>query len=567
MQDTTLLLNLAAALAVAGVSAAIAARLGQSVILGYLLAGVAIGANTPGFTADPGTVGQLADVGVILLMFAIGIQIAPRDLFATGRTTLVGAHVQIALIILIGFGVAIAVGWRWEAALFFGAVLSNSSSTVLTKVLGERGQEGSTHGQLALAWSTVQDLNSVVLVVALVAVTTEGGNIAGELALATLKAALFLAFLVPVGSRVLPDAFAWLARLGSRELFILMAAALALGAAYVATLLGLSPALGAFIAGIALSESEVRDEIFHGVVPIRDVFAGLFFVSVGMLVDPMIFIDQAGLTLLSLALIVLAKGAICVVLVRLFRYPWRTALLTGVALAQCAEFSFLIARVGSDMDVLSGDEFSLLLGSAALSIVVAPGLLRAAEPLATRLARMSSPRGGLAQVPDRTARGHVILCGYGRVGRLVANGLREHGVEFAVIDQDARVIAALRSEGDAAYLGTADNALVLERAGIREAQMLVLAIPERLGTRVAAQYARQLNPGIVLVARSHSDAEQTALEQSGVNDAVNGEQELALAIVRYALGHRGVADTHVEETVRTLRQGQGVHTSTQSVSA
>jgi CPA2 family monovalent cation:H+ antiporter-2 len=332
------------ALGAAGVGALLAGALRISPVIGYIAAGLVIGPHTPGFVADIPTVEDLADVGVALLMFAVGVQLSFGDLRQVGKVTVIGGNIQVLLMIGIGYLIGLALGWGWLESLFLGAVLSNSSSTVISKVLADRGKESSQHARIALGWSTVQDIGTVVLVVLLATLASDSGdNLALEVAKAVGLAALFLALVVPAGIYLLPRFFDLVAKLGNQEIFVLSAVSIALGVAFLATLFGVSIALGAFVGGMLVGRSDLSHEVLQQVRPLRDIFAALFFVSVGMLVDPELLVDNLHIVALVGALIVIVKSAISSGLILAFGYRARTALAGGILLGQCAEFSFLMA--------------------------------------------------------------------------------------------------------------------------------------------------------------------------------------------------------------------------------
>jgi CPA2 family monovalent cation:H+ antiporter-2 len=556
MTGSELLFNLVASLTAALVGGWLAVRLGQSAILGYIVAGIAIGPATPGFVGDLRAVEVLADIGIIFLMFAIGVQFSFSELVGVGRVALVGGLGQVALTLAVGYLLGSALGWGWLEALFFGAVLSNSSSTVLGKVLDERGEADSEHGRLALAWSAVQDLSTIVLVVVLGTLATSRERLWAELLLATARALLFLAALLPLGTRLLPWLFERAAALRNREVFVLLVVGVALLTAYVASWFGLSLALGAFLAGLVVGESDLSHQILGEVMPVRDIFAALFFVSVGMLVDPAFVVANLGLVALVVALILGFKGVLCGLLVWLGGYPARVALLSGIGLAQCGEFSFLLARLGAELNAVSPAVFSLLLAGAAVSIVLAPSLHAAGPGLAARLERWL-PSGRLGTL-DRTARqplrGHAVLCGYGRVGRVIAATLRQRRLPFVVLEQDPRRVRRLRAQGVAALLGNAANPLLLDQTNLEQARVLIVAVPDPIATRQIVDYARQRNPDLDIVARTHSTAEAGFLLQRGVSEVVHGELELALEMTRHTLRRFGVGALEALALVQGLRE-------------
>jgi monovalent cation:H+ antiporter-2, CPA2 family len=554
VETTGLLVDLALALLAAFVGAALAVRLGQSPIVGYIVAGVAIGPFTPGFVGDIEVVASLADIGVVFLMFAIGAQISLPALRGVGPVSVVGATVQVAICILIGAGVGSLVGWSLLEAVFFGAVISNSSSTVLTKVLAERGESDTQHALISLGWSTVQDLWTIVLIVVLTAVAgTE--TTPGDLALAIGQALLFLVIVLPVGSLVIPRAFEFLASFRSREIFILGVVTVALGTAYLGTFFGISLALGAFLAGVLVAESDLSVQVVGETVPFRDLFAALFFVSVGMLVDPGFVVANIPLVLLVLGLIVFVKGAIVTGLIAAFRYPSRTAVLTGIVLAQSAEFSFLLARVGSETGAVGPTVFSLMLAGAAGSIVLAPVVHRGGAPLARRLSQV----GGAADpepsgAPPSGRRRTAVICGFGRVGRLVATALERRGLTFVVVEEDPRVAREAAAQGHAVVRGAAENRAVLGRAMQGNPAVLVVALPDPLVVRTVVAAARAEHPRLPIVARAHSAAQRAGLQRLGADAVIVGEIELGLEMTRFTLRQFGLSALEVQALISGLRR-------------
>lgn len=562
MDSTGLLANLVIALVAAVTGAIIAARLRQSIILGYILAGVAIGPFTPGFVGDVATVDALAEIGIILLLFTIGLQFSLRDLFQAGKVATLGSAIQVLLMLGLGYAAGAALGWEPLEALFFGAVISNSSSTVLSKVLGERGEMDAPQGQLALAWSTVQDLSTIILIVLLSALATDSEALVTDLALQVGKAAVFLALLVPIGLRVLPWLFERVAGLRNREVFVLMVGAVALGLAYSASFFGLSLALGAFVVGVVVSESDLSHQILGEIVPLRDIFAGLFFVSVGMLVDPLFVVRNLPLLLLTLGLIMLFKGTLIAVLAFFLGTSTRTAVLTGAILGQSAEFSFLLARVGRDLDAVSPTVFSLMLAGAAGSIVLLPAVYRGALPIAGSLqvwrpslsdnASMSEQE---AVAPDPELRGHAVICGYGRVGQIIGRVLR-HRFTFVVIEEDPHIVQRLRGEGFTVVRGNAAIPGILARVNLERARLLVVAIPDPVAARQIIDEARRLHPRLRIIARTHSESERRFLLSRGVGAVVLGEWELGLEMGQHVLRGFGVSSLEAQAIVQHLR-GQG----------
>ena len=558
MENPDLLVNFVVALGAGLVGALIAARLHQSVILGYIVAGIVIGPFTPGFVAAEGTVHALADIGIILLMFAIGVELSLAELLRSGKVATLGAAIQLAALIGIGFGIGIAVGWEPLESLFVGAVVSISSSTVLVKIAGDAGEIESPHSRLTLAWSTVQDFATVILIVVLSALATDSDSLALDVTWEVAKAGLFLILLVPLGLRVLPWLFDWIAALRSREVFVLSVGVAALGLAYSATFFGLSLALGAFVAGIVVGESDLSHQILGEILPLRDIFAGLFFVSVGMLVDPGFVARNIPLLLLTVVVIIVVKGVISALIAARMKTPLRTAVLTGALLAVSAEFSFLLARLGRDADAVGTSVFNLMLAGSAVSIMLAPAIYRGAKPIAAALEARHPPEGSGQLVlpdhlPESALRGHAVICGYGAVGQVIGDLLTRHGFRFVVIDENPRVAHRLRKEGIPIVQGNASIRAVLEAAKPGRARVIVAAIPDPVATRILIDYLRDEYPRLDVVVRTHSDEERRELLERGVKEVVFGEWELALEMARHTLHRFGLEALLTQQVIQHMR--------------
>jgi CPA2 family monovalent cation:H+ antiporter-2 len=560
MPETGLLVNLALALIAATIGGAVAVRLGQSPILGYVVAGVLIGPYTPGLISDPAQVAQVADIGLAFLLFAVGLQLSLRELLRVGWVALVGCTLQVGIMIAVGYAVGVAMGLSAQAAIFLGAFVSISSTTVMAKLLGDRGEVDSGHGLLAMAWATAQDLITIVLVVLLTGLTSEGsGGGQPDIVFALGQAVLFMAIVLPLGLFGLP----WLLRhaslLRNREIFVLSVVAVALGTAFLSQQFGLSLALGAFLAGLLVSESELSYQALGELAPLRDVFAGLFFVFVGMLVDPASVVAYLPLLAVTLLLIVAVKGAIAAGLAYAFRIPARTAVLAGVALAQAGEFSFLVARVGVENKAIAAPEFSVLLGAAALSIVLTPVLMRAAPALMRRFELRFGARGPewLPSSTPETAldrRRFVLICGMGRVGRLIGAALERRGFPYRAIDADPRVCHTQRQRGVEMIQGAAENPRVLDRADVAGAAVLVVALPDPIAMRQVVDHARRANERLPIIARARSAPDREFLARRGVSEIVMAETEVALEMARYTLGRLGVSGAETAAIVQGLRR-------------
>lgn len=554
MTDTGLLVTLALALIAATIGAAVAVRLGQSAILGYVVAGVLIGPYTAGPVAQPETVAALADVGLVFLLFAIGLQLSIRDLTRVGRVAVIGGSLQVIALVGIGYVVGVGLGFRPIEALFFGAFISMSSSTVMAKILGERGELDASHGPVALGWATLQDLSTIVLVVLLTGLSG-GGDLGPGLLVALGKALLFMAILLPLGLRVLPWLLERLALLHNREVFVLSVVAIALGTAYVSEIFGLSLALGAFLAGLLVSESDISHHVLGELAPLRDVFAGIFFVSVGMLIDPGFVIGAALLVVVAVLLVVVVKGAVVAGLGRLFGLPGRTAVLAGVALAQSGEFSFLLARLGVDSGAVGDQMFSLMLASAGVSIALAPSLQQLA-PRVLRAIDLGRGPGAEIKPPAATgpARRYAVICGHGRVGRLVSAALERRGFPFLVIEVDPRVCRDLRQRGIPVVQGLAENPRNLARAELAHAQVVVVTVPDPIALQQVVHHVRREHPRVPIIARARTSSDRDLLQREGVGEIVVAETEVALEMARYTLGRLGVSANETAAIVQGLRR-------------
>jgi CPA2 family monovalent cation:H+ antiporter-2 len=558
MEQSDLLVNLVLALGAGLIGALFAARLGQSVILGYILAGIAIGGYTPGFTAETETVNALADIGIILLMFAIGVEFSLAELLNSGRVAILGGSLQIAVTIGIGYAVGLALGWGSLESAFFGAVLACSSSMVLMKIAGERGEANAPHARLALAWSVVQDLSTIILIVLLSALATDSDQLARDLVVELGKAGLFLILLIPLGLRVLPWVFDWIASLRSREVFVLAVGAAALGLAYSATWFGLSLALGAFVAGIVIGESDLSHQILGEILPLRDIFAGLFFVSIGMLIDIGFAVRHLPLILLTVMLIVVVKTALTAGIAAAMHTQLRTAVLAGALLGQCAEFSFLLARVGAEVGAVGETAFNAMLAGSAGSIVLAPLAFRVSRPIAMKIERrFPDPDTGTLLVPEQAShpdfRGHAVICGYGHVGHVIGEVLSRHDFQYVVVDEDARIARKAVADGIPAVIGNASLPAVLEQTNPGRARVLVVSIPDPVATRILVDYARRNYPRLDVIVRTHNEEERRELMVRGLNTVILAEWELALEMTRHTLHRLGVESLTTGQIISRMR--------------
>jgi CPA2 family monovalent cation:H+ antiporter-2 len=532
-----------------------AVRLRLPALVGYLLAGVLIGPFTPGFVADAAIAGQLAEIGVMLLMFGVGLHFSLDDLLAVRRIALPGAIAQMALATALGAGVALWWGWQLGGAIVFGLALSVASTVVLLKALEAGGAVDSLNGRIAIGWLIVEDLAMVLVLVllpALAGLAADGGGATEylwwTLARTLLQVSAFVALMLVAGRRLLPWVLWRVARTGSRELFTLAVVAAALSIAYgSAALFGVSFALGAFFAGMVLRESEFSQRAAEESLPLRDAFAVLFFVSVGMLFDPAVLTERPLQVLAVAAIIVAGKTVAAAAVVLLFRYPLNTALTVSASLAQIGEFSFILAGMGVSLELLPPEGQSLIVAGALVSIAINPLLFRAIEPLqrlllarsatARRLARRDDP---LAMLPDTTAAKflarQVVLVGHGRVGRDIASTLVAAGQALVVVDRNRERVEALRGAGLQAVVGDAADADVLVQAHVAQARMLVIAVPDAAGASRMIELARTLNPGIAVVMRSHNEDEARRFASDAGARVFVGSTELARAMADHVRG-------------------------------
>ncbi|PWC33165.1 YbaL family putative K(+) efflux transporter [Azospirillum sp. TSO35-2] len=538
-----LITTMVAAIVLAFLFGATAHRLRLSPLVGYLLAGVAIGPFTPGFVGDLHLASQLAEIGVILLMFGVGLHFSLDDLMKVRAIAIPGAVVQIVIATVMGWGLASLFGWSLAAGLVFGLALSVASTVVLLRALEQLDLFKTERGRIAIGWLIVEDLAMVLALVLLPPVARmleSGGGIDQEMVLAlglTLgKVALFVALMLIGGRRLVPWVLERIARTGSRELFTLCVLALALGIAYgSATLFSVSFALGAFFAGMVLNESDLSHRAAEQTLPLQDAFAVLFFVSVGMLFDPVVLMRSPWAVLATIGIILVGKSAAAFGLVLLFRYPLRTAATVAVSLAQIGEFSFILVGLGMQLGILPEEGQGLVLAGALLSITANPLLFAlvqrlfpdAADPLP---AADIAPE--LHDYQDRS--GHAIVIGHGRVGRLVAQALRTEGRELVVIDLQRERVKTLQADGVQAVYGNANAAGILQRAGVEGAALLLVTVPDALEGGGVVQQARALNPTIAIAARAHSDEAVTHLDRNGADAVFMGEREIARRMIEYA---------------------------------
>lgn len=551
-----LITTLAAGFGIALILGFVAERIKMPALVGYLVAGIIIGPATPGFVADVHLAAQLSEIGVMLLMFGVGLHFSLSDLMAVKRIAVPGAIVQMTFATVLGMGVAHWWGWSWGSGLIFGLSLSCASTVVLLKALEARGVLDSMNGRIAVGWLVVEDL---VTVLALVLLPPLAGILGGKEALAPessaplwltigqtlLQVSAFIALMLIAGRRILPWLLWHIARTGSRELFTLSVIAAAIGVAYgAAALFNVSFALGAFFAGMVMRESEFSHRAAQESLPLRDAFSVLFFVSVGMLFEPNIVLEQPLQVMSVVAIILFGKSVAALAIVLAFRYPLNTALTVSAALAQIGEFSFILAGLGLSLGLLPADGMSLILAGALISIALNPLLFATIEPLrrwalqrsdlARKLESRTDPFNELPMSTERKyLEGQVVLVGYGRVGKRIAQALALRGIPYVVAEQNRELVDSLRKQGLAAVSGDATDPAVLIQAHIADAALLLVATANTLDVRQMADTARSLNPKIEIVLRTNNEEETTMWRKEAIGSVFFAEEELAKGMLEH----------------------------------
>ena len=554
--DTDLINIVAVGLAVAFVLGALANRLRMSPLVGYLAAGIIVGPFTPGFVADQELANQLAELGVMLLMFGVGLHFSLKDLMEVKAIAIPGAVAQITVATVLGWALSAILGWPTLHGVVFGFALATASTVVLLRAMEERRLLDTTRGKIAVGWLIVEDLACVIALVMMpvmaeIFVGAEGAPpptlkaVSLTVLWTMLKVAAFVAVMLVVGRRVIPRVLELIAGTGSRELFTLSVLAIALGIAFGSALLfGVSFALGAFFAGMLLNESELSHKAANDSLPLRDAFAVLFFVSVGMLFDPMILVNRPVEVLATAFIIIFGKSAAAYFIVRAFGHPKSTALTISASLAQIGEFAFIIAGLGVALKLLEPEEQSLVLAGALISIMLNPMIFRLLD---RRLARQKAAADAAAAAaapvvleedldrPQLDVDGHTIVVGYGRVGRQLALLLRDRGVPVVVVEEESDLVDKAREEGLLAVRGNVASVPVMQEALPMRAQLAVFAIPRALEAGETIERMKTLNPALTVLARAHSEKEVKHLLDHGADGAVLAERELAFSLAEMVM--------------------------------
>jgi CPA2 family monovalent cation:H+ antiporter-2 len=531
----------------------LAQRLKQPLLLGYIIAGVLVGPYTGGVTVtEIHDIELLAEIGVALLLFALGMEFNLKKLQRVRAIAFFGTPIQMILTIAVGYMIGRLLGWSSYESIWFGALVSLSSTMVILKTLMAQGSLGSLSSRIMIGMLIVQDL----AVVPLMLILPELNNLEQSLpnlGLAIVRAAAFLLVMVYGGTRVIPFLLKRIAQWNSRELFIIAIMALGLGVGYVTYLFGLSFAFGAFIAGMVLSESEYSHQALSDIVPLRDVFGMVFFVSVGMLLDPAFLLANLGLILLVVLLVSVAKALIFGGITRAFGYRDITPFAVGLGLFQVGEFAFVLARVGLAEQALSADTYALVLASALVTMILTPFATRATQPLAQWIGRHRATPAPERFEPIEGLNEHIIIAGYGRVGRYTAELLKNLGLPFVVIELDDHINEQARAEGIPVIYGDASSPVVLEAAGVHTARLLLITVSAAIDVELIARQVQQSNSALHVVARAARRAQIDVLRGLGVHEVVQPEFEAGLEMVRQTLLHFGIAATEIERLSDTVR--------------
>jgi CPA2 family monovalent cation:H+ antiporter-2 len=558
------IVNVAIVLAVALVGGMVAHRLRQPVILGYLLVGVAVGPYGFGLVRDVELIETLATIGVALLMFTVGLEVSYSQLRETGKVGIWGGIAQILVTFVLGLVAGkILFSWTLSEAAFFGLLISLSSTMVGLKMLMERGEMDSMHGRIMIAILIVQDLSVVLMMVGVPVFGASLGSILPAFAIAVSKAVIFLGIAIGLGLWVLPWLLGRVAGVRSRELFLLTVLILCFGAAFGTYIFGLSVAFGAFVVGLLLRESIFAHQALAEITPLRDVFATLFFVSLGMLLSPQFVVGNWATVILAIVVIVAIKFGVCFGVAKLFRYGGRTAFLVGAGLAQIGEFSFILAQAGINSGIISDHLYSLIIACAVITMLLTPlfmGLVStvfsklAKVPPGTKLVAEASLRCYDEGLPQPLS--EVVLCGYGRVGRNIAKSLHSLNIPYLVIEMDPALVSELHKKGENCIYGDASNAHVLSLAKLDKAKVLIVTYPDPLSVVTTVKNALRSNARLKIIARVHRKSESEMLQKLGVSDLISPEYEASFEFLHRTLTGMGWNKGDIRKTIGRFRYSE-----------
>lgn len=550
MEDTHIIIDLVMAFGIATIAGLIADRLRLPVLIGYIVAGIVIGPQSPGFVAGEDTVPELASLGVAFLMFALGVQFSLKHLLDVRSVALRAAAIQMPGSAAAGFLAGRVIGWDIEASFLLAGAFAISSSIVMIKLLLDRGEASSTQGRYAFGLAVVQDLSLVPMLALLPVLEGKSDNLVVTLSSSLLTATVALALVVVLGMRLVPWVLFWVARTQSRELFLLTVVAIALGTALACHYGGLSMALGAFLAGIIVSESEFDAQVLAEIIPLRDLFSTLFFVSLGMLMEPDIIARKPWLFAAAVVLLVAGKAIFGVVGFLATRINPILAVSAGLLTAQIGEFSFVLATSGLERGIIDSTQFSLIVSLALVSILMSPMLVSVAPRVGGAIERLpfvTTPDvASLRDAEEVELSRHVIICGYGRVARVLGAALERRGIAHVVIDINPGIVRELQQRNVGALYGDAGSQAVLERAGVRRARALAVTVPDRVVASAATRVARSMSPDVHIIARADVQGEIASLRTDGASEIVQPEFEAGMEFTRYVLRRLGVSSRELD---------------------
>jgi len=556
-------LDLIVVLAAALVGGMLAHRARLPVLLGYLVGGIIVGPYGFGLVKDVETVRVLANIGVILLLFALGLEFSFKELMRIGRIAILGGIVQILLTAAVGLALGKLLGWAIFEAVFLGFLIALSSTMVVLKTLMERGELDTGHGRIMIGFLLVQDMSVVPLMIILPAVGGGGGALWLTLGLAALKAVIFIGVMLALGIWVLPWLLSRVARERSGELFLLTVVTLCLAAAFGTFFFGLSAAFGAFVAGLLISQSTFARQALANVVPLRDTFVAIFFISLGMLADPRFVADNITVIVIVVAVIIAAKFIICFLIPWFSGYSFKTALFVGTGLIQIGEFSFVLAGLGLESGVISPYLYSLTLASAIITMLLTPFAFGLSSFIYRRLSQGEKFCRLVAVRPDPSwereqwqLSGHAVICGYGRIGSRLARVLERRKFSYLAIDFDPQIISALHTKGIPCIYGDASNPGILAHAQLKKARVLVCTFPDFIAVELTTRNALKINPRLDIVARVHRDADAEVLKNIGVSELVRPEFEASLEVTRHTLHRFGLTGAEIQHILSGLREGE-----------
>lgn len=532
----------------------VARALGQPLIIGYIIAGVVVGPNTGGVTvSDVLNIEKMAEIGVALLLFALGLEFSFRELKPVRNIAIIGTPIQIVLTTAFGFAIGRMLGWEWVPSLWFGALISLSSTMVILKTLENMGLLGTLSSRVMIGMLIIQDLAVVPMLIILPQLSEPDAGLPA-LAIAAVKAAVFLALVIVLGTRIMPRIMKIIADWNSRELFLVATTAIGLGIGYGTYLFGLSFAFGAYAAGMLLSESDYGYQALTDIIPLRDVFSLIFFTSIGMLLEPRYLIDHLGMVLLLILIVMSGKGLIFAFLSRVFRYRNIIPLAMGLGLSQVGEFSFVLGRVGVETNSISPEFYSLVLTMTIMTMVLTPFISGLTAPIYAYCGRWLRP-APLEPVhfAKRDLTNHLVIAGGGRVGRYVAGVLQRLGTAFLIIEWNSRRVDELKALGFPVLFGDAEKEIILEAARVADARMLLITTPVTLISQVIVAHAKKLNPAIEIIARAEGIEEMKDLHAQGVALVVQPEFEASLEFARQALLSLDIPIEEIERYADDIR--------------